>query len=219
VTYIPRPVFANTDLIYHPRRDNTGQPIDPVIPRGIAIEILEALCSRGSPIVAFSTEDRSMAYTDPVVINRMLPHYRPIASELNEPLQGAIPIIFRRDWRAEPVQTIIGLTVGYQINVAMNMDYTSQSIHDCNLKGEEDFKTHLRSWCGLFISIHQGSIYFLYETAREFLLADVASPTNVSSELRWHHSITMKDAHDVLAELCVLYLTWCFLQLPDSWVL
>ncbi|KAH8651708.1 hypothetical protein BGZ61DRAFT_524570 [Ilyonectria robusta] len=93
-----------------------------------------------------------------------------------------------------------------EMNVAMNIDYTSQSIHDLDLEDDEDFKTRLRSWCGLFVSIHHGKIYFLHQTAREFLLADLASPTTVPSDLRWHHSITTRQAHAVLAELCVLYL-------------
>ncbi|KAH6977638.1 hypothetical protein EDB80DRAFT_265352 [Ilyonectria destructans] len=95
-----------------------------------------------------------------------------------------------------------------EMNLAVNIDYTSQSIHDLDLEDDEDFKTRLRSWCGLFVSIHQGSIYFLHQTAREFLLADLASPTTVSSELHWHHSITTQDAHAILAELCVLYLNF-----------
>ncbi|KAH7000851.1 hypothetical protein EDB80DRAFT_81671 [Ilyonectria destructans] len=95
-----------------------------------------------------------------------------------------------------------------EMSVAVNIDDTSQSIHDIDLEDEEDFKTRLRSWCGLFVSIHQGSIYFLHQTAREFLLADLASPTTVSSELHWHHSITTQDAHAVLAELCVRYLNF-----------
>ncbi|EXK24138.1 hypothetical protein FOMG_19122 [Fusarium oxysporum f. sp. melonis 26406] len=95
-----------------------------------------------------------------------------------------------------------------EMNVAVNIDYTSQSIHDLDLEDDEDFKRRLRSWCGLFVSIHQGSIYFLHQTAREFLLADLASPTTVSSELHWHHSITTRHAHAVLAELCVLYLNF-----------
>ncbi|KAH7117287.1 hypothetical protein B0J13DRAFT_514240, partial [Dactylonectria estremocensis] len=95
-----------------------------------------------------------------------------------------------------------------EMNVAVNIDYTLQSIHDLDLEDDEDFKMRLRSWCGLFISIHQSSIYFLHQTAREFLLADLASPKTVSSELHWHHSITTQDAHAILAELCVLYLNF-----------
>ncbi|KAH7173109.1 hypothetical protein DER46DRAFT_596919 [Fusarium sp. MPI-SDFR-AT-0072] len=99
------------------------------------------------------------------------------------------------------------LTVS-EMNVAVNIDAISQSIHDLDLEDEEDFKSSLRSWCGLFVSIHHGKIYFLHQTAREFLLADLTSPTTVPSELRWHRSITAHHAHTVLAELCVLYLNF-----------
>ncbi|KAH7186845.1 hypothetical protein DER44DRAFT_801796 [Fusarium oxysporum] len=95
-----------------------------------------------------------------------------------------------------------------EMNVAVNVDYTLQSIHDLDLEDDEDFKMRLRSWCGLFVSVYQGNIYFLHQTAREFLLADLASPTTVSSELHWHHSITIQEAHAVLVELCVLYLNF-----------
>ncbi|KAH7122203.1 hypothetical protein B0J13DRAFT_512355, partial [Dactylonectria estremocensis] len=95
-----------------------------------------------------------------------------------------------------------------EMNVAVNIDYTSQSIHDLDLEDDEDFNTRLRSCCGLFVSIHQGSIYFLHQTAREFLLVDLASPTTISSGMHWHHSITTQDAHAVLAEFCVLYLNF-----------
>nr|CEG03910.1 unnamed protein product [Fusarium acuminatum CS5907] len=95
-----------------------------------------------------------------------------------------------------------------EMNVAMNIDYTSQYIHDLDLEDDEHFKVRLRSWCGLFVSIHHGKIYFLHQTAREFLLIDLASPTTASSVLRWYHSITTQDAHAVLAELCVLYLNF-----------
>ncbi|WZH42152.1 LOW QUALITY PROTEIN: Serine/threonine-protein phosphatase 6 regulatory ankyrin repeat subunit B [Fusarium acuminatum] len=89
-----------------------------------------------------------------------------------------------------------------EMNVAVNIDTTSQSIQDLDLENEEDFKSSLRSWCGLFVSIHDGKIYFLHQTAREFLLAYSTTLTTVPSELRWHRSITIHHAHTVLAELC-----------------
>ncbi|KAK7413535.1 hypothetical protein QQX98_007613 [Neonectria punicea] len=95
-----------------------------------------------------------------------------------------------------------------EMNVAMNIDNTSQSIHDLDLEEEKDFKSSLRSWCGLFVLTHYGKIYFLHQTAREFLLADLPSPITVPSELYWHHSITTRHAHAVLAELCVRYLNF-----------
>ena len=94
------------------------------------------------------------------------------------------------------------------MNVAVNIDNTSQSIHNLDLEEEEDFKLRLRSWCGLFVSIHHGKVYFLHQTAREFLLADLPSSTTVPRELQWHNSITIHHAHTILAELCVRYLNF-----------
>ncbi|KAL7781716.1 hypothetical protein V8C43DRAFT_319567 [Trichoderma afarasin] len=98
-----------------------------------------------------------------------------------------------------------------EMNIAMNIndttqDHTTNTFDDLDLEDEDDFKLRLRSLCGLFISIYHGKIYFLHQTAREFLLADLASPTAIPSGLRWHHSITTRQAHNILAELCVLYL-------------
>ncbi|KAI1073287.1 hypothetical protein LB507_010815 [Fusarium sp. FIESC RH6] len=93
-----------------------------------------------------------------------------------------------------------------EMNIAVNVDDTMESIEAFDLEDDEQFKRRLRSWCGLFVSIHQGKIYFLHQTAREFLVADLESSTSISSGLRWHHSISTSKAHDVLANICVLYL-------------
>ncbi|KIN06938.1 hypothetical protein OIDMADRAFT_185267, partial [Oidiodendron maius Zn] len=93
-----------------------------------------------------------------------------------------------------------------EMNVAVSIDDTSKSIHDVDLEEEMDFKTRLRSWCGLFVSIHHGKIYFLHQTAREFLLAELRSPTTVPAGLSWYQSITIDGAHAVLAEACMRYL-------------
>ncbi|KAH8878543.1 hypothetical protein GQ53DRAFT_673954 [Thozetella sp. PMI_491] len=95
-----------------------------------------------------------------------------------------------------------------EMNVAMNINEKSASIHDLDLEKEEDFKSRLKACCGLFVSIHHGKIYFLHQTAREFLLAELPSPATVPSELLWHHSITLHHAHAVLAKLCMLYLNF-----------
>ncbi|KAK2613020.1 hypothetical protein QQS21_000949 [Conoideocrella luteorostrata] len=94
-----------------------------------------------------------------------------------------------------------------EMNVAMNMDGKSQSFCDLDLEDDENFKLRLRSLCGLFISIHHGKIYFLHQTAREFLQADLAL-TTIPTGLSWHHSITLRDAHRAFAEICVAYLNF-----------
>ncbi|KKK20668.1 hypothetical protein ARAM_000349 [Aspergillus rambellii] len=98
------------------------------------------------------------------------------------------------------------LTVS-EMNVALNVDRESKSLHDLDLEDDKDFRSRLRNWCGLFVSIHHDKVYFLHETAREFLLVQTpAPPPTIPSESRWYHSISSQDAHRVLAEVCVLYL-------------
>ncbi|KAL2807696.1 hypothetical protein BJX63DRAFT_425159 [Aspergillus granulosus] len=69
-----------------------------------------------------------------------------------------------------------------------------------------DFKSRLRTLCGLFISIYQGRIHFLHQTAREFLVGDLGSSNTIPLEPSWRHSIAMTQAHEVLATVCVRYL-------------
>lgn len=101
-----------------------------------------------------------------------------------------------------------------EMNIAVNIGYKSKSIDDLDLEDDNDFKTRLRSLCGLFVSIHHGHVYFLHQTAREFLLADFTSSPATLSEFHWHRSFTTRQAHTTLAEICVLFLN--FVNLNSS---
>ncbi|KAB5566553.1 hypothetical protein GE09DRAFT_1187085 [Coniochaeta sp. 2T2.1] len=92
-----------------------------------------------------------------------------------------------------------------EMNVAVNIEETSQSLDDLDLEEEENFKTRLRSWCGLFISIYNNRVYLLHLTAREFLLADGSQATTPSG-VHWRGSIAIIYTHRLMAELCVRYL-------------
>ncbi|KAJ5740279.1 hypothetical protein N7493_000151 [Penicillium malachiteum] len=97
-----------------------------------------------------------------------------------------------------------------EMNIALNVNDQLTCIHNLDLEGNDDFRVGLRTVCGLFISIHHDKIYFLHQTAREFLLADVVSlvhhDSSSGSDLKWEKSITSQYAHYVLAEICVVYL-------------
>jgi hypothetical protein len=94
------------------------------------------------------------------------------------------------------------------LNLALEIDRTTRSIQDLDLKREENFKSRLRSWCGLFVSVHHGKVYFLHQTAREFLLADISSSASMLQAMQWQHSITMRDAHRILAECSLRFLSF-----------
>lgn len=55
-----------------------------------------------------------------------------------------------------------------EMNVAVNINEDSHFFDQLDLEEEEDFESSLRSWCGLFVSIHHGMIYFLHQTAEHF---------------------------------------------------
>jgi hypothetical protein len=95
-----------------------------------------------------------------------------------------------------------------EMSVAMEVDENTKSANDLDLEHENDFKLRLRSWCGLFVSIYHGKIYFLHQTAREFLLAEQMSSNTNQKGLTWHGFTTMKDAHTALAECCVRFLSF-----------
>ncbi|KAF4988031.1 hypothetical protein FGRMN_10012 [Fusarium graminum] len=93
-----------------------------------------------------------------------------------------------------------------EMNIATNVDYTLHSTQDLDLEDDDDLRTRLRSWCGLFVSIHHGNIYLIHQTAREFLLVDSTLTATISKSLSWHQSFTTQEAETLLAELCILYL-------------
>jgi hypothetical protein len=95
-----------------------------------------------------------------------------------------------------------------EMSVAMEVGEKTKSSDDLDLEQEDDFKSRLRSWCGLFVSVYHGRVYFLHQTAREFLLAERLPPSTIQKELVWHSSTTMKDAHTTLAECCVRFLSF-----------
>jgi ankyrin repeat protein len=103
-----------------------------------------------------------------------------------------------------------------EMNIAINVDSSCTSTEDLDLETNKDFKERLRSWCGLFISIYDENVYFLHQTAREFLLSSLSMPQSLSSApapLHWQGSISVEHAESVLAEICIIYLM--LLNSPD----
>jgi ankyrin repeat protein len=93
-----------------------------------------------------------------------------------------------------------------EMNAAMNLVKTSHDTYDLDLEDTESFRSRIRSLCGLFIAIHHDKVYFLHQTAREFLLTETTSPAVHLPPLSWQRSISLRQAHTTLAELCVTYL-------------
>lgn len=96
-----------------------------------------------------------------------------------------------------------------EMNIAVNVNIDSKTDEDLDLESEQDFGKRLRSWCGLFISMFQDKVYFLHQTAREFLLyVETSLPVQPSLNTlqTWNRSITSEQADAILAVSCIVYL-------------
>ncbi|KAL1862025.1 hypothetical protein Plec18170_000849 [Paecilomyces lecythidis] len=112
------------------------------------------------------------------------------------------------------------LTVG-EMQIALETEKVSTSLGDLDLESVGNFQKSLREYCGLFVSIDDGMVYFLHQTAREFLLPKIE--TAMSTHTRglnahtFRHSISISEAHAFLAESCM-----AFVRFPDwldeSWL-
>ena len=81
-------------------------------------------------------------------------------------------------------------------------------LEDLDLEPDEAFKQRLREICGLIITVCEGRLYFLHQTAREFLLASSPKPTTTSTiTTNWANKFSTRCAHEALAEACTVYLS------------
>ncbi|KAJ8132161.1 hypothetical protein O1611_g1463 [Lasiodiplodia mahajangana] len=97
------------------------------------------------------------------------------------------------------------LTLG-EMQVALDITTDTTSLGNLDLEPDERFKIRLRELCGLFVTVHDKKVYFLHQTAREFLLPLSASPPSLTTSTAWGHQFSIRRAHTVLAESCTVYM-------------
>ena len=92
-----------------------------------------------------------------------------------------------------------------EMNVALAIEDHSRSYEELDLEKESDFQTTIRNACGLFVSISNGEIHLIHQTAKDFLVynedADEPSCPGI-----WKHSLNLRESHLVLAKSCIWYL-------------
>ncbi|KAJ9191830.1 hypothetical protein DTO164E3_8653 [Paecilomyces variotii] len=114
------------------------------------------------------------------------------------------------------------LTAG-EMQIALETDRSSSSLRDLDLEPVGEFQRSLRQYCGLFVSIDDGMVYFLHQTAREYLLPKIGSATSNSTtdvnSSAFRHSISTQQAHALLAGCCMAYVKfphWLEESQPDN---
>ena len=80
----------------------------------------------------------------------------------------------------------------------------------CDTQGElelwplQNFKSDVQNWCGLFVSVHDGKLSLIHQTAREFLTETSKSARNSSH--KWRGCLDMAAAHSTMSRICLSYL-------------
>ena len=68
------------------------------------------------------------------------------------------------------------------------------------------FGSTVKNWCGLFVSVHDGKLFLIHQTAREFLISTSELDSNKSR--RWKGRLNMAAAHGTMSRICLDYLNF-----------
>lgn len=69
---------------------------------------------------------------------------------------------------------------------------------------QRSLKSTIKNLCGLFVSVYDGKVSLIHQTAREFLMD--ANTSRASPSAKWQGSLSLATAHCTIARVCVLYL-------------
>ncbi|KAJ4859827.1 hypothetical protein T069G_04815 [Trichoderma breve] len=105
-------------------------------------------------------------------------------------------------------------------NVAVNIrgKYLLDSLEDLGLSDETAFKEWVINTCGFFITEYDGKLFFIHQTAKEFLSPTKSSSTELlpKNAVKWRGSInTEEEAHFVMSECCLANLS-IYRQRPET---
>jgi hypothetical protein len=93
-----------------------------------------------------------------------------------------------------------------EVNIALNiLDLPNGSTHGLGLQNEACFRTWILDACKYFLDVYNGRVYFIHQTAKDFLLAGPGE--NGHRKPDWLGDFTMQTCHMALAESCILYLS------------
>ncbi|KAL8299133.1 hypothetical protein RB593_009145 [Gaeumannomyces tritici] len=93
-----------------------------------------------------------------------------------------------------------------EVQIAVELAPDAACPGSLDLEPDQKFKQRLRAWCGLFVTVHDDKVYFLHQTAREFLLPLAISLPGPTTLTKWAHTFSIRQAHEALAESCTVYL-------------
>ena len=96
-----------------------------------------------------------------------------------------------------------------EANIALtlaNQEGSLTAYNTLDLWPQRSLRSTIKNLCGLFVSVCDGKVSLIHQTAREFLID--ANISRASPSAKWQGSLSLVTAHCTIARVCVLYLSF-----------
>lgn len=118
-----------------------------------------------------------------------------------------------RDCHREDVRRLFQIVVAAarpltlrEVNIALNIrDCRNGSKYGLGLQDENCFRSWILSACKYFLDVYNGRVYFIHQTAKDFLLED--PDENGLGKPAWLGDFNLQTCHWSLAQSCGMYLS------------
>lgn len=129
---------------------------------------------------------------------------RRITRELPKSIDEAYEAMLARSTDAAKARRVLHMILAAvepltqeQLRFAIALDQSQQSVDDVDLIAKAGFETAIKSLCGLFITISDGRVYLVHQTARDFLLSQG------QSNHAWKQSFKLIDSENTMISVCL----------------
>lgn len=96
-----------------------------------------------------------------------------------------------------------------EMSIAISIQPNDKAYEDLEILPEEYCKKFIRNLCGLFVSVIDGRVFLLHQTAKEFLIAQEdhnQTASSLASDEIWKNSLSTQDSSFLLASICLWFL-------------
>ncbi|KAK8905623.1 hypothetical protein QC760_005545 [Botrytis cinerea] len=132
---------------------------------------------------------------------------------LPKTIEEAYDAILKRSDEPSKAMRLLHIIVGAtrplslkEIGIALYITDEIRSYQELEIQEDEQFKIVIRHLCGLFVSIVDGKVFLIHQTAKEYLIGSSTITTSISGS--WKNSLEPKVSNRVLAECCLWYLSF-----------
>lgn len=134
----------------------------------------------------------------PTTVNKA---YETLLSRVDEDEKEAVRVLLHLIIAARRPLTLC------EMNIALNVRDQSDALDEegLGLSTDEEFKQWLIHTCGFFVTVYDERVYFIHQTAKEFLLRPDSEEGGSNDD--WGRSITTRSADAMMAESCIAYLS------------